>query len=395
VPVGAEYSNAPIQETTMNEIKRAMAVMLALTAGAAYAQTPSSVTLYGVIDTGVERVSNANGTSSSLIRMPSQTGGHMGSRWGVRGTEDLGDGLKALFVLESGFAPDKGSNTTNQGGRLFGRQAFVGLGGSWGTLTLGRQYTMYLMSMIEADVIGPGVFGLGSFDPGLPGGRSDNTLAYTGRFNGFTLGAGYSLGRDAVSACAGEVAGDAKACRQYSLMGKYDSAAWGVALSRDEQRGGPAGTGGLNASNLSDKRTAFAGYFKPIDTLKLSAGLVKRHNQGVSTTTVTPKSSMPFVGLTYTVVPALTVDGLWSQLKYSDSTDGSKASMVVVRATYALSKRTGVYVTSGRLSNKGSSNLSISGGATPADANVATPAALGPGAGRSQTGFMIGVRHSF
>ena len=89
----------------------------------------SSVTLYGVIDTGVEYVSHANAAGDSIVRMPGITG-EFPSRWGMRGVEDLGAGLKAVFVLESGFNVRAGDS--GQGGRLFGRQSFVGLEGPWG-----------------------------------------------------------------------------------------------------------------------------------------------------------------------------------------------------------------------------------------------------------------------
>lgn len=78
---------------------------------------------------GVEYVNNVGTTKSGLVRMPNLTG-TVPSRWGVRGKEDLGGGLHAVFTLESGFAPDSG--VSNQGGRLFGRQANVGLSGPWG-----------------------------------------------------------------------------------------------------------------------------------------------------------------------------------------------------------------------------------------------------------------------
>ena len=105
------------------------------TAGAAQAQ--SSVTLYGVIDAGLSYVSNADQAGNH--RWGTQNGTLSGSRWGLKGQEDLGGGLKAIFQLENGFDP--GTGQLNQGGREFGRQAFVGVtGDSWGTVTLGRQY---------------------------------------------------------------------------------------------------------------------------------------------------------------------------------------------------------------------------------------------------------------
>jgi len=362
--------------------------VLAWACGAACAQ--SSVTLYGVIDAGVERISNVSGTTSSVTRMPGQSGGSLPSRWGLRGTEDLGSGLKTVFALESGISVDKGSNNTNQGGRLFGRQAWVGLSGNWGQLSFGRQYTMYFWTLLDADSFGPSIYGLGSLDAGIPGARSDNTVAYKSTFSNVTLGATYSFGRDATN-CAGEVAGDAKACREHSLLAKYDDPGkqWGLAIAQDVQRGGSGGTGGLTLSSQTDKRTVLDGYVKLAD-LKLMSGLVKRTNQGVTTSTVTPKSDLAYVQAAYPVTTALTVDGLWGRLKYKDSVDGSQATLVSLRGMYALSKRTALYVITARMSNKGTANQGVSGGTTPADG-----ASTAPGAGKGQTGFMMGVRHTF
>ncbi|MCA3825662.1 MAG: porin, partial [Burkholderia sp.] len=105
----------------------------ALFAPLAHAQ--SSVTLYGLIDAGIAYTNNVNGASQ--WRMASGTVN--GSRFGLRGTEDLGGGLKALFVLENGFNVNNGG--LGQDGKLFGRHAYVGLSQpGYGTLTLGRQY---------------------------------------------------------------------------------------------------------------------------------------------------------------------------------------------------------------------------------------------------------------
>src|SRR5258708_27283653 len=99
------------------------------------AQAQSSVTLYGIIDEGLNYTSNAGGgrqisTSCSVLS---------GCRWGFRGSEDLGGGLRVIFTLENGF--DLGTGRFSQGGDEWGRQAFFGLSSThWGTLTLGRQY---------------------------------------------------------------------------------------------------------------------------------------------------------------------------------------------------------------------------------------------------------------
>ena len=101
----------------------------------ALSQAQSSVTLYGIVDAGLTYTNNQKGAKNFQ-----QTSGKLsGSRWGLKGTEDLGDSLKAVFTLENGFRPNDG--TLGQGGREFGRQAFVGLAKTGiGTVTLGRQY---------------------------------------------------------------------------------------------------------------------------------------------------------------------------------------------------------------------------------------------------------------
>jgi predicted porin len=112
--------------------------MVALAVTAAFALpafAQSSITLYGVIDEGINYTSNAGDKSAYQL----ESGYAQGSRWGLKGSEDLGSGLKAMFDLENGF--DVNSGGLQEGGRIFGRQAFVGLtAANYGTLTLGRQY---------------------------------------------------------------------------------------------------------------------------------------------------------------------------------------------------------------------------------------------------------------
>ncbi|WP_010091693.1 porin [Burkholderia ubonensis] len=110
-----------------------VAALSGVFATAAHAQ--SSVTLYGLIDAGITYTNNQGGHSA----WQQSTGSVNGSRWGLRGAEDLGGGLKAIFTLENGFGINNG--TLKQNGREFGRQAFVGLSHSvYGSVTLGRQY---------------------------------------------------------------------------------------------------------------------------------------------------------------------------------------------------------------------------------------------------------------
>jgi len=108
-----------------------------------FAHAQSSVTLYGLLDVGIQYTNNAG--TGSLIR---QTSGNInGSRFGLRGNEDLGGGLAAIFVLEGGVTLNNGKSA--QDGRLFGRQAYVGLASKeYGTVSLGRQYDAFTDTLI-------------------------------------------------------------------------------------------------------------------------------------------------------------------------------------------------------------------------------------------------------
>lgn len=368
-------------------IRLAGLATLALTTAHASAQAPapsSSVSIYGVVDASIEHVSNVGAAGVGLTRSPSITGS-VPSRLGFRGTEDLGGGLRANFVLEQGFAPSNG--VLGQGGRVFGRQAWVGVGGGWGTVTLGRQYTMLFWSILDSDVLGPNIYGTGSLDSYIPNARVDKSIAYRGTFSGLTVGASYSLGRDSVNAgpspagtnCAGEIPGDTSACREWSMMLKYDRPDWGVALASDQMWGGPGAFAGLTSSALKDRRKLVNGHVKTGD-LKLGAGVIQRKNDG---STATPKSQLGYVGVTYSLNPSVILDAEYMRLKFSDS--ANQAAMLVVRGTYLLSKRTAIYATAGRIDNDGALALSVSSGAPGS----------GPAAGAGQNAVAVGVRHSF
>ncbi|NUO84657.1 MAG: porin, partial [Cupriavidus sp.] len=168
-----------------------MALMLACPLAAA---AQSSVTLYGVADINVEYVNRVGavpvaangfnpGAGDKVFRMAS--GGLSGSRWGLRGMEDLGNGWQASFVLESGFGVDNGA--LQQGGRLFGRQAFVALRhAGLGQLSLGRQYTSIFEALAN---FSPTAYATQYEPVVLQAGanfREDNTVKYTGQFGPLT-----------------------------------------------------------------------------------------------------------------------------------------------------------------------------------------------------------------
>src|SRR6201996_180599 len=123
----------PVLGVTKMKKTLMVAALTGVFATAAHAQ--SSVTLYGLIDAGITYTNNQRGHSN----VQETSGSINGSRWGLRGAEDLGGGLKAIFTLENGFGINDG--TLKQNSRLFGRQAFVGLASDqFGAVTLGRQY---------------------------------------------------------------------------------------------------------------------------------------------------------------------------------------------------------------------------------------------------------------
>lgn len=188
-------------------MKRTRLNILALAGGiiamplTAVAQT--SVTLYGVVDAGVgyERVKGPNGFSQS--RVGSVDGVNSGSRWGLRGQEDLGDGLRAIFNVESGFSANTGMS--GQSNRLFGRRATVGLASDdWGTLEFGRRIN--LASDWIGNIVDP--FGtsfrtanLGSAFSAANTMRVDNLVLYqTPTFGGWQAGLGYSFNVDSTRA---------------------------------------------------------------------------------------------------------------------------------------------------------------------------------------------------
>ncbi|MGU7782912.1 porin [Burkholderia sp. PU8-34] len=353
--------------------------------GMAHAQ--SAVTLYGIIDTGVEYVTNVGPRKSSVVHVPTLTAS-LPSLWGIRGKEDLGGGLSAVFVLESGFAPEQG--TLNQGGRLFGRQAYVGLSGPWGTLTLGRQYSQIFWAVLTGDTLAPNIYAAADLDPYLTQPRIDNAIAYTFTSSGLTVGAMYSFGRDGVDSaaaggCAGQSPTDWRACKSMSAMVKYDTGKWGVAAAVDRNYGGGGAGSPLPSSSQTDTRAVIDGYVK-FGSATVGAGFQHRINHGVQTPTVVGAiSNYWWIGGAYLPRPNIALDAQFGHISVSSSASGG--SVIAARAMYFFSKRTAVYVTAGHVFNQRNAAFTIDGGVVPPTSN--------PLAGVDQTGAMVGIRHMF
>ncbi|WP_296942958.1 porin [uncultured Massilia sp.] len=190
----------------MNTPYLAAAVLAALAALANPARAQSSVSISGMLDVGL--VHESGGVAGAATKVTS--GVEKGSRLLFRGSEDLGGGTSAIFLLESGFQADSG--TLGQGGLLFGRQAYVGLASrNRGTLLLGRQYTPNYVTMATVgDPFAAGLAGVFSSVFANSGGRMNNTVKYlTPRVRGWGAEFAYGAGEVAGSTRTGSSAGAA------------------------------------------------------------------------------------------------------------------------------------------------------------------------------------------
>lgn len=196
-------------------MKKSLIALAVLGAFAGAASAQSSVTLYGRADLNLTHEKAGDAVSTAALRGESTTklndgGGTTGiggSRWGMRGVEDLGNGLKAVFILESGFSADTGAS--GQNGRLFGRQAWVGLSSaSLGDIRFGRQETYSRLNALYWDpsfngqtklnenVSSSGVGSIGNNNRQFHnfGDRQDNVISYTSpNLSGFRFGAQVGL----------------------------------------------------------------------------------------------------------------------------------------------------------------------------------------------------------
>ncbi|MES2125668.1 MAG: porin [Pseudomonadota bacterium] len=197
-------------------------VLLALSSPVAVAQ--SNVQLYGVVDLGINSDSDSGHRLTKI-----DSGNQTASRWGIKGTEAIGGGLVASFVLESQVEADNG--TLSYTGRLFGSQAWVGLSGAFGSIKLGRLFTPYFGAIATNDPFdarGPGESTRIFQDTGV---RMDNTIKYSlpAGLGGFYADLAYG---------AGEEAGNAAALRQWSMDAGYADGPLNIELACHDSNDG-------------------------------------------------------------------------------------------------------------------------------------------------------------
>jgi len=321
-----------------------------------FAHAQTSVTIYGVMDAAVAvEDTDAPGEDRRTVI---NSGNQSSSRIGFRGTEDLGNGLKALFNIEAGVALDTGAADS----ALFGRRAVVGLQGSFGTVTVGREYSPIAAVAAATDILGQGLYGsnLSAFATNRLTRRLANSVNYkSDSLSGFTVNAAYSAGERST-----EPSGD--------LMG----------VSLEYKNGGLYLGGGYHVlerlATGDDKEYGFgAGY-------TMGAFEIKGNYLVADQTGANNKYKNSNIGAAYTTGP----NKFFINFQQQKIESGAKGNTVSLAYTYSLSKRTNVYTTYAQLRNNARGVFGISSSSV-----AVTPPATALGADPSV--FTVGVRHSF
>jgi predicted porin len=346
-------------------MKKTLIALAAIGAMTGVAHAQSSVTLYGLVDAYIGQTATQTSSSNPALVKPKLTqnvvnsNGQNNSRWGMRGTEDLGGGMKGVFVLEGGFNTDTGAfnNISPQGGGLFGRQAWVGLSGGFGTVGLGRQYPAYddlrgATNMIYDSNFATtaAVWGTGVQDYQN---RSSNSIKYTSPdFAGFSGAITYGFGENKTATT------DAENVAAIHIKYSNGPLLVGFAHQREKQVAGavpPVGSlfGAGAAVGVAAGPAAFNATRKyNLLGASYDFGVVKltgQYNQakgetGAAVAGVTPsaKDKEFNVGVSVPFGAAAIAAG-YSRSKSDATGNNNRGTGVSLLGTYALSKRTNLY----------------------------------------------------
>ncbi|HEM7902232.1 porin [Burkholderia ambifaria] len=306
-----------------------VAALIGALSGAAHAQ--SSVTLFGRIGGGVRWVNGLSGGSqvgfnNNIIA---------GNGFGLRGKEDLGGGLKALFVLDGAF--NSGTGAVKTAGTLFSQAAYIGLSGDFGRVTLGRQFNAAEDLGIALDPLGgrgqslavePGVLFDGNFF--TLDSRFNNTIKYLGQVGGLRFGANYS---------PGGVAGSSHAGTSYSTaaMYTYSDLMGGVSYAKTYSPDGSQSAQTIQAGGtLQLGRARFYLSYASLNVRANKAGAPSR------------RDDIPSFGVVVQPLPSVQLSAAAfydraRSLGNVSGTDGHKLTTYAI-AEYFLSKRTELYV---------------------------------------------------
>ncbi|MDR6214386.1 porin [Paracidovorax wautersii] len=347
-------------------------IALAVLAASGAAMAQSSVTLFGIVDTGVAYVNNVNAAGDNNYGL--STSGNATSRLGFRGVEDLGGGLKAGFWLEGEIFGDDGNGNA---GFDFRRRSTLSLTGGFGEVRLGRDQTAGYNKTSSYDLFGQTGIGqfmgwrawtgvasttAGSAINDASNIRSSNIVSYyTPNLSGFTGGISYGFDE--------QVAG--KAGRYVGGNVAYDNGPLSVALSYDQRE--------LNDTSSRDTLTFGGSYNLTVAKINAILQQSKYDIPGASDAKFNAYAlgaSLPVGAGEFKVQYAL----------YDQKAIDSKAHQISLGYVHNLSKRTAVYGNVAYLKNKDRSNLALQA------KNLST---TGPGAGENQTGVQVGIRHAF
>lgn len=321
-----------------------------------FASAQSSVTIYGVADAALAKEdTGAPGGSRTVVN----SGNQSTSRFGFRGVEDLGNGLKAAFNMEAGVALDTGAGDS----ALFGRRAVVGLQGSFGSVMIGREYTPIADVANASDINGQGFYGtnLNSFGTLRLTRRISNSLNYrSASMSGFKFGASYGLGETVTGP---------------SLDLKGVSA---------EYANGPVylGAGYHTVERLSsgnDKEYIVGAGFKVTEAIEIKGNYMVADPTGANN-----EYKQINAGASYT----FGANKIFGNFQQSKLENGAKGNGYSFAYSYALSKRTNIYaaVATIKNNNRGTFGILSAGG------NVTPPATA---LGADPKAYTVGVRHSF
>ncbi|MPW22624.1 porin [Paraburkholderia sp. CNPSo 3157] len=314
----------------------------------------SSVALYGALDVLIDISNQGRGTLTQM-----SNGGTFGSRFGIMGSEDIGNGYKSVFRLEGGFAPNTG--TVQQGGAQFGRQAYIGFEGPNGALTFGRQYSPEFLAVSEYDVFQGGLGGsILDVDRTLPNDvvhgvlltesitcRVDKSILYSSpKIYGFSVALMYGLGGVAGATSAGSTFSGA-------VNYKRGPATFhaGYLYKRDGAVSGYYEGWGIGGSYEIGPARVYLGYTK--DDYSDRTGARSLQN--------TVRYAIANLGASYQVVPLTVV--VAQVMKLIDTSDGLAQSqnvhVVGLGLFYALSKQTNLYVGYAQVKNKNGSAYTL------------------------------------
>lgn len=343
------------------QVKRLAAASVATLIAAAplFAKAQTNVTLYGVVDAAIESA-DTGGPEGLQTRV--QSGDLSGSRFGFRGTEDLGNGLKAIFNLEAGVAVDTGAQDS---AGLFQRRAVVGLEGAFGTVTLGREYSPIAAVGGATDEFGQGFYGsnLSGFGSGRVTRRLANSINYkSASFNGFDLLAAYSAGEKSTGP-SGDLKGIGAEFKQGDLyLGAAYQTYKRVSSGDDKEYG-----------------AGVAYKFAEVGGLEIKANYLSADPDGANN-----KFKQYNLGAGYPFGPSK----VYMNVQQNKLENGAKGNAWALAYSYSLSKRTNLYASYASLNNNGLATFGLNSGS-----NSLAPAATSLGADPSV--FTVGMRHTF